>query len=184
MARRLASHLERALTSVMPRRRIRELAKRYGVVKRRRKLDVVALVYSLALGSGVGRRRSLTGLRRAYERATAVRIASSSFQARFTRPLVVLMRRLALDALDVLGRARPALQGVFAPFREVLAVDSALLRLHDGLEKLYHSVWTHYMKASAKLALVMNVVGRGAKTVTVTHGSRHDVHLLRVGSWV
>lgn len=184
MARPRASHMQRALTSVLPRRRIRELAERYGVVRRRRKLDVVALVYSVVLGFGTGRRRSLTGLRRAYEQATGIRLASSSFQARFTRPLVVLMRCLALEALDGLGHARPALQGVFAPFREVLAIDSALLRLHDGLQKLYPSVWTHYMKASAKLTVVMNVVGRGPKSVTVTHGSRHDVHLLRVGPWV
>jgi IS4 transposase len=30
----------------------------------------------------------------------------------------------------------------------------------------------------------MNVLGRGAKTVGITHGSHHDVHLLEAGPWV
>jgi putative transposase len=76
--------------------------------------------------------------------------------------------------------ARPEDSHIFS----ALTVDSALLRLHDALEPFYPSVWTHYMKASAKLTLVMNVVGRGAKTVGLTHGSHHDLHLLQTGPWM
>ncbi len=102
MARRKPSHIHRALTSVLPRRRIRELSRRLGVVRRRRKVDIVSLVYGL----------------------------------------------------------------------------------HNALEHSYPSVFTHYMKASAKLGVVMNVVGRGAKTIAITHGSRHDKHLLQAGAWM
>jgi len=168
MARRRASHMQQALTRLLPRKRIPELAARYGVVRRRRKLDVVALVCSLVLGFGTGRRRSLTGLRRAYAQATGVRLASSSFQARFTRPLVVLMRCLAVEALQTLSQARPAMKSTFAPFREVLVADSALLRLHDGLQQRFPSVWTHYMKASAKLGLVVNVLTARRRTARCT----------------
>src|SRR5262249_48564193 len=94
------------------------------------------------------------------------------------------MRMLVVEGLGQLARYRPKLRGVFAPFQEVLAVDSALLRLHDALEPFYPSVWTHSMKASAKLGVVMNVVGQGAKTVKVTHGSQHDVHLVKAGRWM
>jgi hypothetical protein len=172
------------MASVLPRRRIRALSRRLGVVQRQRKLDIVALVYSLVLGFSSGQRRTLTGLRRAYLRATGVRLAPSSFHARFDARLVELLRQLTTDALSRAQRSRPRLRGVFAPFVEVLAVDTALLRLHNALESDYPSVWTHYMKASAKLGVVMNVVGRGAKTVRVTHGSRHDVHLLQAGPWM
>jgi hypothetical protein len=169
---------------VLPRRRIRELASRLGVVRRRRKLDIVAFVYSLVLGFSSGDRRTLGGLRRGYLRATGVRLAPSSFYARFSESLTSLFRTLALDALSELSRHQPKLKAAFAPLREVLAVDCALLRLHDALEPFYPSVWTHYMKASAKLCVVMNVIGRGAKLVTITHGSRHDRHLLHAGPWV
>ena len=181
MARPAASHIHDALTSLLPPRRVRELAREFGVVQRRRKLDIVALVYALALGFSVGDRRTLSGLRRAYLRATGSRLAPSSFHARFSAAMVKLVRTLAIEALGTLARARPRLRSVLSPFVDVLAVDSALLRLHDALKPFYPSVWTHYMKASAKLTVVMNVVARGARTVRLAHGSRHDRHLLRAG---
>jgi hypothetical protein len=98
--------------------------------------------------------------------------------------MVTLMRQLTLEALQRTARIRPKLRGVLAPFVEVLAVDAALIRLHNALEHSYPSVFTHYMKASAKLGVVMNVVGRGAKTIAITHGSRHDKHLLQAGAWM
>ena len=104
MARPAASHIYSSLTSLLPRRRIRDLARRLGVVQRRRKLDIVAQVYSLVLGFGDGERRTLSGLRRAYLRATGTRLAPSSFHARFTPALVELMRTLALEALGKLAR--------------------------------------------------------------------------------
>ena len=184
MARPAASHIHDALTSLLPPRRVRELAREFGVVQRRRKLDIVALVYALALGFSVGDRRTLSGLRRAYLRATGSRLAPSSFHARFSAAMVKLVRTLAIEALGTLARTRPRLRSVLAPFVDVLAVDSALLRLHDALKPFYPSVWTHYMKASAKLTVVMNVVARGARTVRLAHGSRHDRHLLRAGPWM
>ena len=57
MARSDASPIYNSLTSLLPRRRIRDLARKLGVVRRRRKLDVVALVYALVLGFGAGERR-------------------------------------------------------------------------------------------------------------------------------
>jgi hypothetical protein len=73
---------------------------------------------------------------------------------------------------------------VLKKFAEVLVVDSTLIRLHDALEPFYPSVWTHYMRASAKLCMVMNVVTRGAKSIKITRGSRHDVKTLVIGPWV
>ena len=151
MARPPHGHIQHALARLLPGRRVRHLAERLGVVRRFRKLDIVALVYSLVLGFAAGDRRSLTGMRRAYLRATGVRLAPSSFHARFNDALTVLMRTLALEALEQLAASRPKLRAVFAPFREVVAVDSALLRLHNALEPYYPSVWTHYMKALVKL---------------------------------
>jgi len=184
MARPQNIRLTQALASVLPRRRIRILASRCGAVRRRRKLDIVALVYSLVLGFGAGDKRTLTGLRRAYHRATGTRLAASTFYARFNAGLVRLMRELVVEAIDKLDPPRPRRGSVFAPFREVLAIDSTLVRLHNALEDAYPSVWRNYMRASAKLTVVMNVLGRGAKTLGMTHGSRHDVHLLEAGPWV
>jgi len=152
-------------------------------VRRRRKVDIVALVYSLVLGSDSGERRTLTGLRRAYQRATGVPLAPSSFYARFTGEFVELMARLANDAVAALSRTNQRRAGVFKLFVEVLAIDSTLIRLHDALEESYPSVWRNHTKASAKIGMVSNVVGRGPKSLTPTHGSRLGPPLVEPSCW-
>jgi putative transposase len=176
--------IRRALTSVLSPNRIRTVARKTGAVRRRRKVDIASLVYSIVLGFGAGNERSLAGLRRTYERATGVQLVASAFYDRFSVGMARLLRRLAEEALAKLAAAVPKLARTFKSFRQVLVTDGTLLRLHDALEPAFPSVWTNYMRASAKLHVVMNVVGRGAQTIKITHGSRHDLNLLHVGPWV
>ena len=58
--------------------RIGSLARSLGVVRRRRKVDVVALVYTLVLGLGGGGRRTFASLRRAYEHATGTDLVAGA----------------------------------------------------------------------------------------------------------
>jgi hypothetical protein len=67
MARTAESHIRNALTRVLSPQSIRARASALGVVKRRRKIDIVALVYTLVLGSERGAVRTLASLRRSYE---------------------------------------------------------------------------------------------------------------------
>jgi IS4 transposase len=184
MATREDTSLRRSLTSVLPPRRIRTLARELGAVRRQRKVDIVALVYSLTLGFAVGNRRSLAGLRRTYERATGTTLAPSAFYGRFTNELALLLQRLVSEALAKLSRKAPRLAGTFGAFEQVLVADSTIIRLHDALEAAFPSIWTNFMRASAKLTVVMNVIGRGTKRLQVVAGRVHDVHLLPVGRWV
>jgi hypothetical protein len=153
-------------------------------VKRRRKVDIVALVYSLVFGFSVGSERSIAGLRRAYERATGTALVASAFYDRFTQPLARLIEQLVEEALGKLSARRPRLAGVFDGFREVLTCDGTIIRLHNALEADYPSIWTHYMRASARLHVVMNVVGRGAKTIRIAAGRTNELHLLECGRWL
>jgi IS4 transposase len=173
-----------AVSSVLPARRIAEWARELGVVKRSRKVDIVRFVQALVLGFRTDRVRSLSGLRRTYQLMTGQSLARSSFHGRFTAELAELMRRLTVDSLESVARQRRRLRSVFKPFIEVLALDSCLVRLHAGLCDKYPSVWTHHTKASVKLTMITNVVGRGPKTLQLSPGSRHDVHLLQPGKWV
>lgn len=58
-----------------------------------------------------------------------------------------------------------------------------LAQLHTP-RRCRHTCMRRYFRESAKLGMVMNVVGRGPARVGVTHGSRHDVHLLKPGHWM
>ena len=68
MARTRDSQIRGSLTTLISPRRVRALARELGVVRRRRKVDVVALVYSVVLGFASGNRRTLAGLRRSLRR--------------------------------------------------------------------------------------------------------------------
>lgn len=184
MAKKEHISIRDSLTSIIPTVTIRRLAKKTGVVKRRRKVDIVALVYSLVFGFSVGSERTIAGLRRSYERSTGTRLVPSAFYNRFTEPLLKLLETLVMTALKRLSAKKPRLQGVFKKFHEVLVCDGTILRLHDALQAFYPSVWTNHTKASAKLHVVMNVVGRGAKTVKLVGSAVHDLNILECGRWL
>jgi DDE family transposase len=184
MAHRRESHIRSALTSLIPPRRIRRLARELGALRRRRKVDVVALVYSLALGFASGSHRTIAGLRRAYERATSSYLAPSAFYDRLSTGLAHVLRELFNEALSKLTAERPRLHRVLGCFQQVLVADGSVIRLHEALAHAFPSVWTHHMPASAKLHVVINVVGRGPSRVQISRGSRQDVRLLQVGEWI
>lgn len=184
MPRRKLSVLRREIASVIAPGRIVELARDLQVVKRQRKVDIVALVAALTLGLSGGGQRTIALLRRAYECSTGQTLAPSAFYDRLTSRLAVLLKTLVEEAMAQLEAHSPALKGSLARFKQVLVADGSLLRLHDGLARQFPSVWSHYMKASAKLHVVINVSGRSAQSIQLTRGSRQDVKILKVGKWV
>jgi hypothetical protein len=184
MAKREDTSIRETMTRLLPPVKIRRFAVETGALKRRRKVDVACFVYSLVLGFAAGGERSIAGLRRTFERATGASLAPSAFYGRFTAPLVRLLERLVAETLSRLAAKSRPMRGLLARFEEVLACDSTLLRLHNALEEHYPSIWTHYMKASAKLSVVMNVAGRGAKSILISPGSTHELGTFRCGPWL
>jgi Transposase DDE domain len=184
MTHRRDSQIFRELTSVIPRGRVRRRARELGVVKRRRKVDVVALVNSLVLGFDGGKERTIAGLRRAYERSTGTTLAPSAFYDRLTPELGQLLRELTDDALTNLDRAGTRMQLALKTFERVFVADGSLVRFHDSLEADYPSVWTNHMKASGKLHVVMDAAGRIPRHADLVPGCRHDLNVIRVGPWL
>jgi IS4 transposase len=184
MARGHGIALRQQLTSLLPAARIRARARDMGVVVRRRRVDMVAFVWTLVLGFGGGSERTIAGLRRAFGRATGVRLVPSAFYDRFTPALVRLLKTLVADVLDQIVPPTRGLREEFAAFREVLAIDSTVIRLHDLLARAFAGCRTNHTKAAAKFHVVMNVVGRGLRSVKLTGERVHDGPVLRAGPWV
>lgn len=84
MTRSVKSHIREVLTSLFSSQFIRHHATALGAVRRRRKVDIVALVYTLVLAFDRGATRNLASLRRAYAAATGTTLAASAFYDRFT----------------------------------------------------------------------------------------------------
>jgi len=173
-----------AVGSVLARPRLSRLARELGVVKRQRKVCVVAFVAAVVLGFSTGAQRTLAGMRRAYEKATGQTLAASGFYARFNAELVQLLRRLVDDAMAQLQQQAPRLKQALARFEQVLAADGSLIQLHRSLAEHYPSVFPNKLGAAAKLHVVINVAGRSARSVQIVSGTRHDSTILKLGPWV
>lgn len=181
MARQENSVVRDALTSLMSPRLIRRRASALGAVKRRRKVDIVSLVYTLVLGFDRGAGRTVASLRRAYASTAGVTLAPSAFYDRFTPQLAELMRQLTAHALEQLSRGTSKLELALAAFTKVFIADGSLIRLSDALEADYPSVWTNHTKASIKLHVVMNGATRTPQILRLAPGSQHDLSLMSVG---
>ena len=99
MAREHRIGVRHVLISFPPRGLFARLAAEAGVGRRRRKVRVHALFWTLVLGFGGGRERTLAGLRRAYERATSTTLFASAFYDRFTPQLARFLRAVAVHLL-------------------------------------------------------------------------------------
>lgn len=184
MARRQSIGIRQELTSLIPTRRLNFLARLSGLVQRRRKIDPMALFWTIVLGFGAGRERTLAGLRRAYERSTGATLVPSAFYDRFTKSLAVFFRYVVEELLDRLQETEVPLRGILQSFRDVVVTDSTLVKLHDLLERRYPACRTNHTKAAAKLHVVMSVKGQGPRSVKLTCGRQHDGPVFRVGRWV
>jgi IS4 transposase len=184
MAHDRGSQLRATLRKILPRPVLQEMARRHGAVQRQRKIDVAALVWSLALGFAPGRKRSLAALRRNYERAVGASIEESSFYDRFTPALVALLRAAILFVVAHTTGSAPAFEGPLATFVDVLITDSTVIRLHDLLAKSFPACRTNHTQAALKAHVLLSVRGVSEQSMRITSERVADGPVLKVGRWV
>lgn len=184
MARHKTTDVRRALKRLLPDHVIKELARETKAVQRERDIDIAALVWTLVLGFCTGRTRSIAGLRRSYEQATGTTVVPSSFYDRFNKGLVRLLRALLDRAIARTCSKSPAMNGILAPFQDLMAIDSTVIRLHDALKRAYKACRTNHTLAALKAHVVINVQGAGPSRIKLTPERVHDGPVLRAGTWV
>jgi putative transposase len=184
MARRKSMPLRTALSRMFPAALLRRLAQETGMVRRHRRVDPVKLFWVLTLTLGSGRERSFAELRRSYQRVTGTRLSASSFYNRFTPAFTRFLRELLVLGLEKLNRCSQGTAAVLGEIRDVLCVDSTVLRLHDALASCWSACRTNHTLAAAKLHLVLNVRGMGPQRIKITSERVHDGPVLRAGRWV
>lgn len=184
MAQKHSTELLPALKQLGNRRRLGEMAREYGVIVRQRTVGIYALFWTLVLGFTTGNERTLAGLRRAFEKASGRTITPSAFYDRFTPALARMMRAVLADLMAGTMAAEQKLDGILASFRDVLLVDSTLIRLNDLLAKSFPACRTNHTLAALKTHVVLSVRGAGATSVKITSGRTHDGPVLRAGKWV
>lgn len=184
MAHLKTIRIKETLTRIFPRSTLEKAAAAVGLTRRRRKVRVHALFWSLVLGFGAGGERTISGLRRAYERATGIALVPSSFYDRFTPALVRFLKHLVGYALVQVSEPRQRLRGLLQGFRDVVATDSTVIRLHDLLQGAFKACRTNHTLAALKLHAVISVNGAGPRSVKITAERVHDGPVFRVGEWI
>ncbi len=180
-----ASTLTQPLTTLLPKEKVQEEARRLGVVVRQRTVNIYALVWTLVLGFQTGSQRTIVALQWAYQEAADHTMSRSSFYQRFTPQLATLLRTLAHEAMASLGGACGVAPQLLASFRELLAIDATVVRLHSFLAQAYPACRTNHTQAAAKLHVVMNILDGSPRRVKLTPERTHDqTPWRRVGPWL
>lgn len=184
MARRKSNPIRRELHQLLPRKKLETMARETGAFQRYRTVDIVSFFWTLLLGFGVSKQRTLASLRRAFGKTTGQTLAPSAFYDRFTPSLAKFMKMALLHVLEKAGLPERRLAGSLSAFKDVLAADSTVVRLHDLLKTKWPACRTNHTLAALKAHVVMSVVGKGASSVKVTGQRVHDGPVLRAGGWV
>jgi IS4 transposase len=184
VARKQSTQIRKNLNRLVPKRKLEALAKETGAVKRERKVGIVPFFWTLVLGFATGKERTLAALRRAYGKTTGTTLAPSAFYDRFTGGLVKLMKRVLGDVIEKVAEPSRDLRGALAAFKEVLATDSTVVRLHKLLKAKWPACRTNHTLAALKAHVILSVVGHGASSVKVTSERVHDGPVLKAGKWV
>jgi len=181
MARRDPIAIRDELEGAIPSHRIRQLARETGAVRRERKVDIVALVWTLVLGCSAGRSRTFTSLRQTYQRLTGQRIVPSAFWDRFSTQLARMLKMLAAECLEKLAPVDHRLRGNLESFRDLIITDGSVIRLHPKLAKLYPGTRTNSAKAAGKIHMVWSVHGIGRRSVKISGERASERRKLSIG---
>ncbi len=172
------------LIELLPKNVVERTARKTGFLRRARKIDPFTFLWSIVFGFACSSDRTIAGLRRAFELASACTLAPSSFYDRFTPSLVTFLSALVADALDRISAPSRALGGHLRAFKDLVVIDSSIVTLHELLADSFKGCRTKGGKSSLKLHVVMSALGGGPRTVKVTDGRSSDARSLTVGPWV
>lgn len=184
MARPKTIGIKNVLTRFLPRRVLDQLADDAGLAQRRRKVRPHALFWTLVLGFGAGRERTIAGLRRAFELTTGVSLVPSAFYDRFTPALARFMKTVAGHVLAAVAEPKQRLGGVLTGFRDLVITDATVIRLHDLLKRAFPACRTNHTLAALKMHTVLSVHGAGPRSIKITSERVHDGPVFQVGKWV
>lgn len=176
--------IEYRLDRVFPAERLRDLARKTGLVERRRKLDAAALFWALTLGFAVGGDRSIEAFRQSYLQFVGgeLSLTYASFHGWFAASLTAFLREVLAHALEDLSDSTDGLDGRFARFRDVLIPDMTVVTLYRSLADNYPGYGDDH--AGAKLHVVESVTTGLPTQFSITDARTHESTQLSTGRWL
>lgn len=178
------NQIESTLCELFPSEFLQDQAYKTEVIQRDRKVNPVALFWTLVLGFGIGKDRKIADLQRTYIAATGQKLCRSAFYDRFSRSLVVFLRQAVVFAIESVWPNGSGLSGSLGAFRDLILVDATIIRLHALLHKTYAACRTNHTKAACKLHLIYSVTGKSEQKVKLTGERTRESRTLGIEKWV
>jgi putative transposase len=180
-----SGEVEETLGQLLPAERIDRFARESGFVRRERKVNSVAFLWTLVLDFGVELHRHLEELRAGYTERAHLTLSYPGFYLRFTPELSKFLQLCLAHALGELAHEPGReLDPKLARFEDLLLKDSSVVRLHASLAKKWPATRSRKVAAGVKVDMLVSVRANGPKSVALVGERTHDVKLLRIGPWV
>lgn len=179
--------IEESLTRILPTDTIRQIARETGFVVRNRKIDPIALLWTLVLDFGVQLHRFLEELRVAYLKSSELEeIAYATYYLRFTPKLSALFRRCREVAIANLPQepGRELGPRLRAFVDDVVIKDSSVVRLQASLATKFPATRSRKVTAGVRGDTLVSVAANGPKSVALVGERTADVKCLGLGLWV
>ena len=156
MARHKEFNFRSPLVNMFSQKMLKDTARETGAVVRERKISIVDFFWTLVLGFGSGKERTISGMRRMYQQCSGKKVEESSFYNRFNAGLVVFLKKLTAHAIQTLSGVDRSLSGRLSVFSDLILTDATVMKLHDSLEQKCPGVRTNHSPASMKVHAVMS----------------------------
>ena len=139
------------------------------------------MLWTVLLGFGTGRERTLAGLRRTYEWVTGKSLLLSSFYDRFSKELARMFRAVLRELMTKLAASDVRYGGVLEGLRDVLVAVATVVKLRRLLARRFPGTLKNASPPAAKLHIVMSVSCGSAHKVKVTGERANDHRTLQIG---
>ncbi len=165
MARAQSSSPRTFLHRLVAADELRRHARRVGFFKRMRKVDPVKFLLVVVLGLCGRGGQSVAAMRRRFSLETGVELARSAFWDRFTPAFEAWVLWLLCHLESLAAEREVRLQGILAGFRDVIAVDATVIKVHDSLV----GTWRGTRRDTAPAALKVHTWVRVATGELLQH---------------
>lgn len=177
--------IRQTLSSLIPESWLEQKARELKVVRRKRKISVWDLLWTLLLGFGFGEKKTLASLRRCFKSNTGIQVVPSAFYNRFTPAFTALVREVLVKVMSERAAPTRQLRGRLAAFKDLLTMDATILKLHDLLAPIYPACnRSNTLPAAAKLNMILSVVGRGPRTILLIPEKSKQEQKVILGPWM
>jgi len=156
-------------------------AEEHGVVEREGKLQIPALVWAFVFGFATGESRTLAAFRRSYNSTADKTLTAGGFYHRLTPRLADFLCDLVEQRLDEVAVPH-TISDEFDRFRDIIAADGTILRLHEFLADEFQP--RRGEQGGARLHLLHNVTDQSIEQFSITDEKVHDSNGFDTGPWL